>query len=1192
MKKTPLLVGAFLCAICSFAQGEYPVNFDKDSNLAFTYNARQTSSVSITVDGEEQTIDVLAKGDVTYRDFSDQTFTVQPGAEIVPSMAYAGQWMHGYVYLDTNNNGAFDVNGYEDLNDELVAFSFYSPTDASTGVNGIGESKQNNCNVTPMNAFKAPEKPGQYRMRYIVDWNCIDPAGQYGDNYAKNYIDDNGGVIIDVTLVVEGGAPVVPEYNTTTKYFTAPELRAEADATGKALIAINNVTSTGNKYITGLQAGDKVSEDGTLAGARAPYEEEVLEMIPAEGGYILRQAVAEEGEGYIGLSGNNFTITVAGDATVWTVLGPGEDGYGNVSGFDDLYTDIEHSLNDNMVRFIVNGNQYMNGQGYGNLGGVRGGTGAWSFNYIYNANYTEGGEVIDPVDPVDPVDPEPPVVVDPVEYGPVLLSAGDNLVSYHIHNLGANDGNYMGNDCYVKYVAEMAGTWNSLFHTDSADDADKFAFFAAEDGGVYIKDVTADKFVTWKQNAEGGIDWGSHQLTACQVTLVDAMEAAKSWFIVDDENTEGRYDILPLESANNGWSFMGGIDQDFVVLNLEKKTDRNIKWVFEQVEEETPVDPVEPEELIWSPVSSGNTYAIVNLQPTEINYYLNYVDGNLSTIDATECNSLYEWPETAKFQAIELADGRFAFKNIGTGNYLAWKGTANRNNTTGAYNNCGYNPEINEMSSWTMNESTRFEGGYWFRAEQRNEIPNDGANLTGTFVIGNDGAWNAWTDGECTMATFSNTFGFVLLEEGEAPEPPIVEPTFDYAAAVAPVLAEANEVLEGHDNVLVTTVSDKLITRNDQFSSPHSDRAEGSTNNLLDGAANTFWHSDWHAGNQPAHSHYLQVALDEAIEGDVILTFVRRNAANDQVTLLDVETSMDGENFAHAAYIDMPNSGAGQTEQKVFALEEKAKFLRFWADATTTNRGYWHVGDFQLQTTKTELDIDAPDYAYPTAVAELQAAIAAAQAVENGTQADVDALAAAVAAYKAALAGYPEFTEWTGEMEVVTGEVSNIDDLLNVCVKFNRAATLAQSEIGVLGAIFDETGDVYALAFDQLCGGVDCEAVKSEGFVGHVANVHFDKIDDLTFGLQSSAKALAAKIGGFAPEAGVAHVVLASNSFIVDGEKLTEFKKVTFNIAAGSITSVETVVLNSKGEIFDLQGRRASKAQNGLFIQNGKKVIK
>lgn len=1002
MKKVTLLVATVLCSLGAFAQGEYPINWDKDANLTFTRSGdRQTSSVSITVDGEKQTIDVLSKSSVVYRDFSDQTFTVQPGAEIVPSMAYAGEWMHGYVYLDTNNNGAFDVNGYDDQNDELVAFSFYSPYDSSNGVNGIGESKSNNCNVNPMNAFKAPEKPGQYRMRYIIDWNCIDPAGQYGSNYSSNFINANGGVIVDVTLVVEGA-----------------------------------------------------------------------------------------------------------------------------------------------------------------------------------------------------VEPEPFV---PVEYGPVLLSEGDNLVNFKIHNLGADEGQYKGNDCYVKYDADKAGTWNSLWHTDAAEDADNFAFFAAEDGGVYIKDVTANKFVTWKQNAEGGINWGAHQLTACQVTLVDAMNEAKSWFIVDDENTEGRYDILPLETANNGWSFMGGIDQDFVVLNLEKKTDRNIKWVFEQVEEEgeTPVDPeppvVEPEELTWSAPEAGGIYAIVNLQPTGNNFYLDYLNGNLSPVSAADCNSLYEWPETAKFQAVELADGRFAFKNCGNGNYLAWKGTANRNNTTGVNNNEGWTADVNEHSSWTLNESARYEGAYWLLASQRNDLAGDGQNLSGAPIISNAGDWNAWTTGEYLPANgsaFSNSFAFYLIEKGETPVVP--EPTFDYAKEVAPVLAEANAALEGHDNVWVTTVSDKLITRNNQFSSNNSDPQEGSLNNLLDGNAGTFWHSNWHQGNsRPMHSDYLQIELDEAIDGDVLLTFVRRaGAANDQVTLLDVETSMDGQNFAHAAYIDMPNSGAGKTEQKVFALEEKAKFLRFWADATTNNRAYWHCGDFQLQTVVTNLNIDAPDYAYPDAVAALQEAIATAQAVENGTQEDVDALAAAVEAYKAALAGYPEFTEWTGDVQVNAGNVTSIDDLLNVDFCFNRALSAEASGYGVLGVVFDHTGDAYALAFDALFGGVEVEKVKADGFVGNVAHVQFEKIADLTAGLQDKAKGVAAKIGGFQAAEGHALVVLASKSFLVDGEQYNALVKADYELTTGTITGVENLIMNGKGEIYDLQGRRVNNAQNGLFIQNGRVIRK
>ena len=189
-----------------------------------------------------------------------------------------------------------------------------------------------------------------------------------------------------LVIAPKGSEEVKP--NTTTQYFTAPELRDEVANIGQALIGVLNVTTTADKYVTETLRSSEASADGTLAGVRAPQEEEVFEVLAVEGGYVLRHHNAAEGEGYLGLNGNTFTAADQAGATVWTILGPDEEGYGSVTSFDDIYPDIAAELNPNMVRFITQG-QYLNGQNFENIGGIRGGTGAWSFNYIRNANYEE-----------------------------------------------------------------------------------------------------------------------------------------------------------------------------------------------------------------------------------------------------------------------------------------------------------------------------------------------------------------------------------------------------------------------------------------------------------------------------------------------------------------------------------------------------------------------------------------------------------------------------------------------------------------------------------------------------------------------------------------------------------------------------------------------------------------------------------
>ena len=86
-----------------------------------------------------------------------------------------------------------------------------------------------------------------------------------------------------------------------------------------------------------------------------------------------------------------------------------------------------------------------------------------------------------------------------------------------------------------------------------------------------------------------------------------------------------------------------------------------------------------------------------------------------------------------------------------------------------------------------------------------------------------------------------------------------------------------------------------LIREAWQLSSNASDRDEGRhLEYLIDGNANTFWHTDWH--NQVSDRyHYLQVELKEAFEGHMVIYMLRRNTPNDHPTQMLVEASNDAK---------------------------------------------------------------------------------------------------------------------------------------------------------------------------------------------------------------------------------------------------------------------------------------------------------
>ena len=181
-----------------FVYGYYPVSFDKGQ--LYTRSDRHVNGVGIVSADGTQNFTAPSKPNTVYVDMTANELRARAGEKVTPKINYSGSWMHGYVYLDTNNDGKFQY----DMNDdntvpegsEIMAYSYYE------GKNSTGASVSNS-NVLPPPAFTIPAglENGYYRMRFKVDWDCIDPAGNVDQG---NSIISNGGGIIDIRLNVHG----------------------------------------------------------------------------------------------------------------------------------------------------------------------------------------------------------------------------------------------------------------------------------------------------------------------------------------------------------------------------------------------------------------------------------------------------------------------------------------------------------------------------------------------------------------------------------------------------------------------------------------------------------------------------------------------------------------------------------------------------------------------------------------------------------------------------------------------------------------------------------------------------------------------------------------------------------------------------------------------------------------------------
>ena len=177
---------------------EYPVNFDKDAYQ--THSERILNSITLTAgSGEEQTVslDGMKKA---YQDLTDQRFTIASGDQVTVQANYSGEWMHTYVYVDLNNDKQFSYNnGADQTGTELLGWTYIAGYN-NEGV-AVGQAVAPNSPMT----FTVNAEPGEYRMRVKVDWDNQDPGGCV---LSSNHILNNGGHIVDVTLVVTAGTGI------------------------------------------------------------------------------------------------------------------------------------------------------------------------------------------------------------------------------------------------------------------------------------------------------------------------------------------------------------------------------------------------------------------------------------------------------------------------------------------------------------------------------------------------------------------------------------------------------------------------------------------------------------------------------------------------------------------------------------------------------------------------------------------------------------------------------------------------------------------------------------------------------------------------------------------------------------------------------------------------------------------------
>ena len=186
--------------------GIYPINVSKTTQQ--TRTDRYTSSIALSSpSGGNQNIEVnQLTTKRLYTESFQKGFCVKAGETVSPSVNYTpGTWMHSYIYIDKGNDGRFDIEVADDgtlpETSDLVSYSYYD------GKNSLGASANAGSAIQPP-SFTVPSslKPGFYRMRYKVDWDCTDAGG---NDTPGNLIASNGGAIVDTRLNVHADSVTI-----------------------------------------------------------------------------------------------------------------------------------------------------------------------------------------------------------------------------------------------------------------------------------------------------------------------------------------------------------------------------------------------------------------------------------------------------------------------------------------------------------------------------------------------------------------------------------------------------------------------------------------------------------------------------------------------------------------------------------------------------------------------------------------------------------------------------------------------------------------------------------------------------------------------------------------------------------------------------------------------------------------------
>ena len=295
-----------------------------------------TNSVTVNGNGSSGTR-------AQYIDRTDNVLVTTAGSNIEVTLSAAGTWIHNYLYVDYGRDGVFDVDpSVEGLSGDLVSHTGYQyknkhqtnedTADPTTCSDGYALNDNEPWAHFPSFTLPANLTPGDYRVRYKMDWNSVDPCGRddsrlYGMQGADNGIKKHGTQIIDFVIRIESEELAEPRTITVaaanealgTVAIIDPATEGNSVSTTQKAVTVEATAAEGAAFMNWTVNDEVVSTDAVYT-----YVGESDVELVANFGYTVTYTVGTEGSAVFTIDGAGVTSgdVVAGGSELTITVTP------------------------------------------------------------------------------------------------------------------------------------------------------------------------------------------------------------------------------------------------------------------------------------------------------------------------------------------------------------------------------------------------------------------------------------------------------------------------------------------------------------------------------------------------------------------------------------------------------------------------------------------------------------------------------------------------------------------------------------------------------------------------------------------------------------------------------------------------------------------------------------------------------